>query len=69
MANVYLFTISLMQMFWRHTNETFYGEPLKGQRDVTSMENKLIDFLESHWDEGVAPDWPDIRPVSLVSHY
>ncbi|KAG8201687.1 hypothetical protein JTE90_012752 [Oedothorax gibbosus] len=56
-----------IKLFWRHVNETDFGEKLGGERDILSMENSLIDFLESHWDAEVPKDWPDLRPVSTKS--
>ncbi|GFY71028.1 sulfhydryl oxidase 1 [Trichonephila inaurata madagascariensis] len=52
-----------IKLFWHHTAQNDTGEMLNGKRDIISIENKIIDFLESHWNEGVPSDWPNLQPL------
>ncbi|GFS47610.1 sulfhydryl oxidase 1 [Nephila pilipes] len=51
-----------IKLFWHNTAENDTGEMMTGKRNIEEIENKIIDFLESHWNEGVPPDWPNLQP-------
>ncbi|XP_055938641.1 sulfhydryl oxidase 1-like isoform X2 [Argiope bruennichi] len=57
-----------IKLFWHHTTANDSGEMLEGKRDIISVENRIIDFLETNWNRGVPKEWPNIQPLEKYSH-
>ncbi|CAL1262571.1 unnamed protein product [Larinioides sclopetarius] len=56
-----------IKLFWHHTAANDTGEILEGKRDILSLENRIVDYLETNWHRGVPKEWPNIQPFDKLN--
>ncbi|GIY53600.1 sulfhydryl oxidase 1 [Caerostris extrusa] len=54
-----------IKMFWLNTLPNDTGTIINGNRDIISLENHVVDFLETNWNKGVPSDWPVFKAIQM----